>query len=321
MKGNVVNETFPCMQSISFKRIFTFFISCDRRSPREMEEKRTPDSELYKVDQEDEQEVVGEENSKTLQLPSRYNMSDQDSTENPLRTSRSQVEIPIRIEPNYDARPRALPSYSEHEMENSILEHDPSPTESEETGGGATALLLPAISENSYDSDDDDLFSPGIYTQNGQETEETTESGADEEELDADENLMDTEFTRDYYRIGKHESNEDEALHDGISKFKVQLVADFANQAADHVEAYKAPVLAMLEAQFAKAKAVAQDAAHQVAEGARKQSPASQPITTPSSRDSGERTTVNDIKKSNFNAAMVAAITALFKISTRANTR
>ena len=91
-------------------------------------------------------------------------------------------------------------------MEDWILEHDPSPSESEETGG---ATALPAISENSYESDDDeDLFSPGIYTPDGQEEEEeTAESGAEEEEEDADENLMDTEFTRDYYRLVKFESN------------------------------------------------------------------------------------------------------------------
>ena len=55
---------------------------------------------------------------------------------------------------------------------------------------------------------DEDLFSPGIYTPDGQEEEEeTAESGAEEEEEDADENLMDTEFTRDYYRLVKFESN------------------------------------------------------------------------------------------------------------------
>ena len=56
-----------------------------------------------------------------------------------------------------------------------------------------------------YESDDEDLFSPGIYTPEEQETEETAEIGAEEE--DADKNLMDTEFTRDYYRLVKFESN------------------------------------------------------------------------------------------------------------------
>ena len=172
-------------------------------------QKWTSDSELYKADQEDDQEVAGEENWKTLQLPSRNNLSDQDSTEHPLRRSRAQVELSSSCsEPSCEARPasRALPSYSQHEMEDWILEHDPSPSESEETGG---ATALPAISENSYESDDDeDLFSPGIYTPDGQEEEEeTAESGAEEEEEDADKNLMDTEFTRDYYRLVKFESN------------------------------------------------------------------------------------------------------------------
>ena len=34
----------------------------------------TSDSELYKEDQEDNQEVVGKENWKTVQLPSRNNL-------------------------------------------------------------------------------------------------------------------------------------------------------------------------------------------------------------------------------------------------------
>ena len=77
-------------------------------------------------------------------------------------------------------------------------------------------------------------------------------------------------------------------------------------------DAIAAP-LGMLETQFAKAKTIAQDAAHHVVEEARKQSPTPQPIKTPSSRDSGERATVDDGEKSNANAVMRAAISAFLK--------
>ena len=59
----------------------------------------------------------------------------------------------------------ALPSYSQHEMEDWIVEHDPSPSESEETGGEvATALLLPAISENIKTSRTTKIFSLRPFT-------------------------------------------------------------------------------------------------------------------------------------------------------------
>ena len=122
-------------------------------------QKWTSNSELYKGDQEDHQKVAGKENWKNLQLPSRNNLSDQDSTEHP------------------------------------------SPSESEER---RPCCCRPSA-KISYESDDEDLFSPGIYTPEGQKTEETAEIGAEEE--DADKNLMDTEFTRDYYRLVKFESN------------------------------------------------------------------------------------------------------------------
>ncbi len=127
-------------------------------------QKWTSDSELYKADQED-QEVTGEESWKTLESRSRN--LEQDS-QHPLRRSRAHVEL--SSEPSsasasaVSVANRVQPNYSEHEMEDWILEHDPSPSESEEAG----ATALPAISENSYESDGDDedeeLFVPDIYS-------------------------------------------------------------------------------------------------------------------------------------------------------------
>ncbi|XP_046461314.1 flocculation protein FLO11-like isoform X3 [Daphnia pulex] len=187
------------------------------------------DDELYKADQE-EDVVAGEESWKTLDLRNKSQQSEHDS-QHPLRRSRAQVQLstdPASSGANSSVPPlprgergRVPPNYSEHEMEDWILddrEHEPSPSESEETNG---ATALPAISENSYESDGDDeeeeeeeeeLFVPEIYSPACDLAEqEAAESEAEEDEEedddDAEEESLDTEFTRDYYRLVKFESN------------------------------------------------------------------------------------------------------------------
>lgn len=184
-------------------------------------QKWTSDSELYKA--EPEMETSAEDNWKTLESKNRRSkwqqQLDQDS-EHPLRRSRAQIQlsnqpssggIGIGIGIGSDGstsscttctsssdsagalagrgdscrlQPRATPNYSEHEMEDWILdgEHEPSPSESEEAAC-VTSAVLPAISENSYESDDErddqddqddqedqeeeeeeQLFIPAIYT-------------------------------------------------------------------------------------------------------------------------------------------------------------
>lgn len=144
-------------------------------------QKWTSDSELYKAEQEVETRM--EDNWKTLELKSQGGSKWQpetDSEKHPLRRSRAQIQLSNEASSSGGASvaesatfscslPPRVPNYSEHEMEDWILdgEHEPSPSKSEEAG--ATALLLPAISENSYESDDEDkeeeqLFVPAIYT-------------------------------------------------------------------------------------------------------------------------------------------------------------
>lgn len=177
---------------------------------------------MYKPDQE-EDVATGEESWKTLDLRNKSHQSEQDS-QHPLRRSRAQVQL--SSEPSTTAastnnsaveppqiEDRLPPNYSEHEMEDWILddrEHEPSPSESEETNG---ATALPAISENSYESDGDDeeeeeeeFFVPEIYSPTCEmATQEASESSDADEE--AEEESLDTEFTRDYYRLVKFESN------------------------------------------------------------------------------------------------------------------
>ncbi|XP_057372310.1 serine-rich adhesin for platelets-like [Daphnia carinata] len=179
------------------------------------------DDELYKADQEEDVAATGEESWKTLDLRNKSHQSEHDS-QHPLRRTRAQVQLSSDAsageEANHSAaepqnEERVPPNYSQHEMEDWILddrEHEPSPSESEETAG---ATALPAISENSYESDGDDeeeeeeeeFFVPEIYSPTCEmATQEATERDADEE---AEEESLDTEFTRDYYRLVKFESN------------------------------------------------------------------------------------------------------------------
>lgn len=97
-------------------------------------------------------------------------------SQHPLRRSRAHVQLADDAGPASSAASRAnrAPNYSEHEMEDWILdgEHEPSPSEQSEEAG---ATALPAISEISYESDGDDeheedddddgdLFVPEIYS-------------------------------------------------------------------------------------------------------------------------------------------------------------
>lgn len=144
-------------------------------------QKWTSDSELYKAEQ--EVDTAMEDNWKTLELKNQRGSKWQpetDSEKHPLRRSRAQIQLSneasssggasVSGSATFSSVPPRVPNYSEHEMEDWILdgEHEPSPCESEEAGATAL-LLLPAISENSYESDDEDeeeeeLFVPAIYT-------------------------------------------------------------------------------------------------------------------------------------------------------------
>ena len=172
------------------------------------------DDELYKADQE-EDVVAGEESWKTLDARNNKSQQSEQDSQHPLRRSRAQVQLSSDPSGNNSSvpslLPRVPPNYSEHEMEDWILddrEHEPSPSESEETNG---ATALPAISENSYESDGDDeeeeeeeLFVPEIDSPTCEMAEQETIESEDD---DAEEESLDTEFTRDYYRLVKFESN------------------------------------------------------------------------------------------------------------------
>ena len=154
---------------------------------------------------------------KTLQLNHRRRQRPEESGDShPLRRSRARGQLTNQRIVSPTIPPAAVSAsnyYSQHEMEDWILTD---PSEPEDLIGSASGIRTASAaidtttdSEESEEEEEEEFFL--AYSPECADVEEDcgkeAEGGEEEEEEDEEEESVDTEFTRDYYRLVKFESN------------------------------------------------------------------------------------------------------------------
>ena len=173
-------------------------------------QKWTSDSELYKADAE------SDDNWRTLQVHNRSLKSPteaEESEEHPLRRSRAHIRLAE------EATPTVLPTYSEHEMEDWILRSsseellhqllmmDPLPV-SASTAPEGDALPIIQESEDEVEEEEEEEEEDAFFARQFSSPEcDIPDADAEAPEEEEGDGLPDTEFTRDFYRLVKFESN------------------------------------------------------------------------------------------------------------------